>query len=54
MAGIQGTAAVGVDIHGLPLPGGAGSEMELSGLPFRGSVRVGKNSLLMDNIADLL
>ncbi|KAJ6625124.1 hypothetical protein B0H10DRAFT_2003797 [Mycena sp. CBHHK59/15] len=47
VAGILGAAAVGVDVFGLPFPGTDGSgEMELSGLPFRGSVLVGKKSLM--------
>ncbi|KAF8064890.1 hypothetical protein FPV67DRAFT_159312 [Lyophyllum atratum] len=43
LAGILGSAAVASKIRGLPLLGHDG-EMELSGLPFRGSVRVGKKS----------
>ncbi|KAJ7025420.1 hypothetical protein C8F04DRAFT_1400596 [Mycena alexandri] len=48
VAGILGVASVAVDVFGLPLPGneGGNGEMELSGLPFRGSVLVGKKSLL--------
>ncbi|KAF9011692.1 hypothetical protein BDQ17DRAFT_1344636 [Cyathus striatus] len=49
LAGILGTAAVTVDVHGLPVEGdgkdGRGTEIELSGLPFRGAVRVGKKGL---------
>ncbi|KAG6840233.1 hypothetical protein C0991_008017 [Blastosporella zonata] len=41
VAGILGTAAVAARVRGLPLRGRDG-EMELMGLPFRGSVRVGK------------
>ncbi|KAG6816819.1 hypothetical protein H0H87_002662 [Tephrocybe sp. NHM501043] len=41
IAGILGTAAVAARVRGLPLSGHDG-EMELAGLPFRGSVRVGK------------
>ena len=40
LAGLLGTAAVGVEVKGLPF--GNGGEIELTGLPFRGSVRVGK------------
>ncbi|KAJ7111482.1 hypothetical protein C8R44DRAFT_883276 [Mycena epipterygia] len=47
VAGLLGVAAVAVDVFGLPLPGNDGrSEMELNGLPFRGSVLVGKKGLL--------
>lgn len=47
VAGLLGVAGVAVDVFGLPLPGNDGrSEMELNGLPFRGSVLVGKKSLL--------
>ncbi|KAH8077487.1 hypothetical protein BXZ70DRAFT_962531 [Cristinia sonorae] len=45
LAGVQGTAAVGVHILGLPVGEGEGSgEMELVGLPFAGRVMVGKGS----------
>ncbi|KAJ3999977.1 hypothetical protein F5050DRAFT_1734503 [Lentinula boryana] len=46
VAGILGTAAVGVDVRGIPTQGrGSSNGMELNGLPFRGSVKVGKGSL---------
>lgn len=45
VAGILGTAAVGVDVEGLPNGNGEAGEMELSGLPFQGSVIVGKKGL---------
>ncbi|KAF9452090.1 hypothetical protein P691DRAFT_805621 [Macrolepiota fuliginosa MF-IS2] len=62
VAGIQGHAAVTVEVDGLPLDpgdpstggrhrkggedhGDGGATLELTGLPFRGSVRVGKKSL---------
>ncbi|KAF8183037.1 hypothetical protein K438DRAFT_1839507 [Mycena galopus ATCC 62051] len=48
VAGILGVAAVGVDVFGLPLPGGDeedDGELELHGLPFRGSVLVGKKGV---------
>ncbi|KAJ6588138.1 hypothetical protein B0H19DRAFT_1300752 [Mycena capillaripes] len=46
VAGILGVAGVAVDVFDLPFPGDdGGSEMELHGLPFRGSVLVGKKSL---------
>lgn len=38
-----------VAVQGLPFPG-EGSEMELDGLPFQGSVRVGKKSMIMDTL----
>ena len=41
-AGVQGTAAVTVLITGLPLSNEDGGEMELDGLPFQGSVHIGK------------
>jgi hypothetical protein len=40
LAGLLGHGAVAVDVNGLPF--GNGREIELTGLPFRGSVRVGK------------
>ncbi|KAF8868634.1 hypothetical protein BD779DRAFT_1593762 [Infundibulicybe gibba] len=47
VAGILGTAGVAVSIDGLPLEGPVDSRgMELTGLPFRGNVRVGKRDLL--------
>ncbi|KAJ6565632.1 hypothetical protein DFH09DRAFT_1157700 [Mycena vulgaris] len=46
VAGLLGAAGVGVDVLGLSFPGtDGGGEMELSGLPFRGSVLVGKKGL---------
>ncbi|KAG5649542.1 hypothetical protein H0H81_003155 [Sphagnurus paluster] len=45
IAGIQGSAAVAAKVEGLPFSGPNG-EMELLGLPFKGSVRVGKKSML--------
>ncbi|KAJ7824723.1 hypothetical protein B0H14DRAFT_2822778 [Mycena olivaceomarginata] len=53
VAGILGVASVAVDVFGLTLPGdgdGSSGEMELHGLPFRGSVLVGKK-LLFDTDA---
>jgi len=49
LAGILGTAAVAVDVHGFTI--GDGSVVELDGLPFRGSVRVGKKSNLFPDDA---
>ncbi|PCH36932.1 hypothetical protein WOLCODRAFT_167215 [Wolfiporia cocos MD-104 SS10] len=46
LAGVQGVAAVAVNVHGLPFENGRDSEMELTGLPFQGSVRIGKRTLL--------
>ncbi|KAG9226687.1 hypothetical protein CCMSSC00406_0006088 [Pleurotus cornucopiae] len=43
IAGIMGLASVAVNVPGLPMDGEAGA-MELSGLPFQGSVRVRRNS----------
>ena len=49
LAGVQGVAAVAVDVDGLPLrDSGTFNEMELSGLPFQGSVRVGKKNVDFD------
>ncbi|TFK89417.1 hypothetical protein K466DRAFT_486948 [Polyporus arcularius HHB13444] len=42
LAGVQGVAAVAVRVEGLPFANGRDGEMELSGLPFQGSVRIGK------------
>jgi hypothetical protein len=42
LAGILGSTAVAVDVEGLPNGDGKSGEMELSGLPFQGSVTVGK------------
>ncbi|KAH9934536.1 uncharacterized protein BXZ73DRAFT_89597 [Epithele typhae] len=44
LAGVQGVAAVAVRVDGLPFANGNDGEMELSGLPFQGSVRIGKKS----------
>lgn len=41
-AGVQGVASVTVLINGLPLSNDDGGEMELDGLPFQGSVHIGK------------
>ncbi|KAF8842794.1 hypothetical protein BDN67DRAFT_965188 [Paxillus ammoniavirescens] len=48
LAGLQGTADVGVDIVGLPFHGGTGddAEFQLVGLPLRGNLRIGKRDLL--------
>lgn len=49
IAGILGSAAVGVEVEGLPYNGpGNPREMEFSGLPFQGSVRIGKKGLFSD------
>lgn len=49
LAGVQGTAAVAAMVDGLPVAGdgneGGGSIVELLGLPFTGSFRVGKKAL---------
>ncbi|KAF9531125.1 hypothetical protein CPB83DRAFT_809476 [Crepidotus variabilis] len=48
-AGILGNAAVNVEIAGLPLKSGPGhksGEIVLAGLPFQGSVHIGKKGLL--------
>ncbi|KIJ99703.1 hypothetical protein K443DRAFT_679733 [Laccaria amethystina LaAM-08-1] len=48
VAGIQGSAGVTVAVRGLPLGGGPGTatgQIDLFGLPFQGSVRVGKKGL---------
>jgi len=45
VAGVQGVAAVSVRVEGLPIDphdGGRGGAMVLTGLPFQGSVRIGK------------
>ncbi|CDO77356.1 hypothetical protein BN946_scf184787.g5 [Trametes cinnabarina] len=42
LAGVQGEAAVAARVHGLPFANGRDGEMELTGLPFQGSVRIGK------------
>ncbi|PIL28659.1 hypothetical protein GSI_08702 [Ganoderma sinense ZZ0214-1] len=46
LAGVQGVAAVAVRVEGLPFTSGRDPEMELSGLPFQGSVRIGKKSMV--------
>ena len=43
VAGVKGVAAVAVNVEGLPLDHG---DMELDGLPFKGMVRIGKDTLL--------
>lgn len=47
LAGVKGTAAVAVAVDGLPIKDGDGNGqvMELLGLPFSGSVRVGRKSM---------
>ncbi|TFK52786.1 hypothetical protein OE88DRAFT_1656374 [Heliocybe sulcata] len=47
LAGVKGVAAVAVKVHGLPFSNGTGrdNEMELTDLPFRGTVRIGKKGL---------
>ena len=42
VAGVQGIAAVAVSVEGLPLDHG---DMQLEGLPFKGNVRIGKDTL---------
>ncbi|KAI0819367.1 hypothetical protein BC628DRAFT_1476289 [Trametes gibbosa] len=46
LAGVQGVAAVAARVNGLPFANGRDGEMELTGLPFQGSVRIGKKSVL--------
>ncbi|KAI8989245.1 hypothetical protein BD414DRAFT_439907 [Trametes punicea] len=46
LAGVQGEAAVAARVHGLPFANGRDGEMELTGLPFQGSVRIGKKSAM--------
>lgn len=55
MAGILGSAAVTVDVQGLPLhgPGKSTEAIELTGLPFHGSLLVGKKSMLAHNLNPL-
>lgn len=50
LAGIQGTAAVAVSVQGLPLGHEGPPELSLEGLPFQGSVRINKKSLLKDQV----
>lgn len=45
VAGILGNAAVSVDVQGLPNGSGDAGELQLSGLPFQGSVVVGKKHI---------
>jgi hypothetical protein len=45
LAGILGSASVAVDVKGLPFHSDGRREMELSDLPFRGSIRVGKKNM---------
>ena len=45
LAGVQGVAAVAVRVEGLPFASGRDPEMELAGLPFQGSVRIGKKKI---------
>ena len=50
LAGVQGVAAVAVNVDGLPLRDrDATNEMELSGLPFQGSVRIGKKNVYFES-----
>ncbi|KAI0634439.1 hypothetical protein C8Q77DRAFT_1056136 [Trametes polyzona] len=42
LAGVQGVAAVAARVNGLPIVNGRDGEMELTGLPFQGTVRIGK------------
>ncbi|KAF5310323.1 hypothetical protein D9611_012056 [Ephemerocybe angulata] len=49
VAGLQGVAAVSVSVEGLPVDGRE-SELSLQGLPFRGSVKINKKSLLKDQV----
>ena len=41
-AGVQGVVAVDVRMEGLPIEGGDRGAMVLTGLPFQGSVKIGK------------
>ena len=47
LAGVRGTAAVAAEVDGLPVSGGDeyGGIIELDGLPFTGSFRVGKKGI---------
>ena len=48
LAGVKGTAAVAVAVDGLPVEGDdgkGGHVFELTGLPFSGSVRIGKKNV---------
>ncbi|GBE83381.1 hypothetical protein BKA93DRAFT_848176 [Sparassis latifolia] len=53
VAGIQGLAAVALHVQGLPFRSGRNGEMELMGLPFKGTVRIGKRSMFNDNAANM-
>ncbi|KAF8153282.1 hypothetical protein B0H34DRAFT_800501 [Crassisporium funariophilum] len=55
VAGILGSAAVTVAVDGLPLhgPGHKAGEIVLSGLPFQGTVLVGKKSFIIDQLPGL-
>ena len=47
LAGIQGVVAVSLKVHGLPYSGpDEHGEVELHGLPVKGSVRLRRNALL--------
>ena len=52
LAGLQGEAAVAVRVNGLPFENGRDSEMHLTGLPFKGNVRIGKRSMLDGSLMD--
>ena len=45
LAGVQGVAAVAVRVEGLPFASRRDPEVELTGLPFQGSVRIGKEKV---------
>ncbi|KNZ71684.1 hypothetical protein J132_07596 [Termitomyces sp. J132] len=51
VAGILGSTAVAARVRGLPLSGHDG-EMEMSHLPFKGSVRLGKRNMLFPGKSD--
>ncbi|KZT63268.1 hypothetical protein DAEQUDRAFT_770765 [Daedalea quercina L-15889] len=53
VAGLQGEAAVAVHVNGLPFENGRHGEMQLTGLPFKGIVRIGKRNMLGDLSMDL-
>ncbi|KAF8639166.1 hypothetical protein AX17_001653 [Amanita inopinata Kibby_2008] len=49
VAGLLGSASVIVNVEGLPVHGPeTGNRIELDGLPFRGNVRIGKKTMLID------
>ncbi|TFY59234.1 hypothetical protein EVJ58_g5905 [Rhodofomes roseus] len=52
LAGLQGEAAVAVHVDGLPFENGRDGEMQLTGLPFKGNVRIGKRSMLDGSLMD--